>query len=184
MTLLARRLADALESAAIPYAVGGALAYNLWSNPRGTIDLDLTAFLADSEWTRALEVLAAAGVVGDGPAALAALRDRGSCRLWHGDIRVDLFIPSIPFYASVERRVISAPLDGRPARFLTAEDLTVFKLLFFRKKDMVDIEYMLIVQGRAFDRAYVRRWLVDMVGDTDERVKRWDQLCSDVPLSG
>jgi hypothetical protein len=32
------------------------------------------------------------------------------------------------------------------------------------------------VQGPALDRAYVRRWLVEMMGEEDERVARWDAL--------
>ncbi len=32
---LALRLAARLEAAAIPYAIGGAVAYGFWGNPRG-----------------------------------------------------------------------------------------------------------------------------------------------------
>jgi hypothetical protein len=40
---------------------------------------------------------------------------------------------------------------------------------------------MLATQGPSLDRAYVRRWLGEMVGEEDERVRRWDELCREVP---
>lgn len=55
--------------------------------------------------------------------------------------------------------------------------LAVFKMLFFRPKDLLDIEQMLMVQGGAFDRAFVRAALLELVGPDDERVREWDQLC-------
>lgn len=77
-------------------------------------------------------------------------------------------------------RVRQALLEGRPACFLSAEDLAIFKMLFFRTKDMLDIERMVAFMGSSFDRVYVRRWLVDLVGADDARVHRWDGLVNDV----
>jgi len=181
LATLARRLADALEAAGVPYAIGGALAYGQWAVPRATADVDITLFLDEPEWPKALDLLQREGVEGDGRVALTELQDRGSCRLKGGAFYVDLFVPSIPFYSAARSRIVLRPLVGRPAGFLTAEDLSVFKMLFFRPKDLVDIRYMLAVQGGAFDRFYVRHWLAEMVGESDERVLRWDELCREVP---
>jgi hypothetical protein len=71
----------------------------------------------------------------------------------------------------VQRRV-----EGRPVWFLSAEALAVFKLLFFRPKDLVDLQRLLAVQGPALDTAYIRRHLVEMMGEDDERTRRWDEL--------
>jgi hypothetical protein len=65
---------------------------------------------------------------------------------------------------------------GSPIRILSAEDLTVFKLLFFRGKDVVDVERLVAAQGDRLDRDYVRSWLVACVGEGDERVHRWDRI--------
>jgi hypothetical protein len=54
--------------------------------------------------------------------------------------------------------------------------IAVFKLLFFRAKDLVDVERLVLVQQRDLDRAYVRGWLVDMMGPDDERVRAWDEI--------
>jgi hypothetical protein len=38
---------------------------------------------------------------------------------------------------------------------------------------------MLMVQGEGFDRRFVRDALVAML-HTDERIERWDDLCSEI----
>jgi hypothetical protein len=67
------------------------------------------------------------------------------------------------------------------ASYLSAEATAVFKLLFFRNKDLVDIEKLVAVQGPLLDRAYVRRWLAEMMGDDDQRVAFWDRVCATTP---
>lgn len=179
---LARRLADVLEAAGLPYAVGGALALGVWGFPRATNDVDLDLFVEDEGLPRALEVLRAAGCDVDLPAALASARERGDLQIHFGGMRVDVFVPSVPLYASAQERIRQAPLEGRPAWFLSPEDLAIFKLLFFRTKDILDVERLVAFLGSGFDRAYVRTWLVRLVGEQDERVARWDRLVMELPL--
>ena len=53
------------------------------------------------------------------------------------------------------------------------------KLLFFRGKDLVDLERLVAVQGAKLDSGYVRRHLVEMMGEDDVRVAKWDELVRD-----
>jgi hypothetical protein len=46
---------------------------------------------------------------------------------------------------------------------------------------MVDVERLLALQGTNLDRSYIRHWLVDAVGEEDERVRAWDRLCVTFP---
>jgi hypothetical protein len=101
---------------------------------------------------------------------------KGLCVVRYGPYRVDLFTPSIAFSREAERTRREIEIEGKRAYFLSAEALAVFKLLFFRAKDIVDLERLIEVQGDALDSAYVRRELVAMMGDEDERVRRWDAL--------
>lgn len=41
---------------------------------------------------------------------------------------------------------------------------------------LVDLERLVAVQGSKLDRAYVRVKVVEMMGEGDERVARWDAL--------
>lgn len=54
--------------------------------------------------------------------------------------------------------------------------VAVFKLLFFRGKDVVDLERLVAVAQDDLDCAYVRRWIGGMMGEDDERVRTWDEL--------
>lgn len=175
---VARRLADALEEAEIPYAIGGAIAYGLHAPPRATNDVDLNVFLPPSELDPAFDALENAGAKLERPSARTSAADRGDFIVHVGGMRVDVFVPSIPLSESAEKRVRKGVLLGRPIAMLSAEDLVVFKLLFFRAKDLSDIARLVAFQGAALDRDYVRRWLVETVGEVDERVERWDQMVS------
>ena len=179
--ILARRLADVLEDAGVPHAIGGALALGVWGFPRATNDVDLDVFVGPHELEPVLTVLAQGGFDLDREAALVSARTRGDFKLWSEGMRVDVFVASIPFYESVRRRIRKAPLEGRPAAFLSPEDLVVFKLLFFRTKDVLDIERLVAFLGPRFERDYVQRWLVDLVGPDDERVGRWERLVRETP---
>lgn len=177
---LARRLADALESAGIPYAIGGALALGVWGFPRATNDVDLDVFVDADAIDGVLDALERTGCLVDRSKARASARDRGDFRVVLDGMRIDVFVPSIPLYSSAQQRIQKAPLEGRSAWFLSAEDLAIFKFLFFRTKDILDVERLVAFGRESFDREYVRRWLVDLVGDGDERVARWDRLVADV----
>jgi len=67
-------------------------------------------------------------------------------------------------------------LGGRPISILSAEDLALFKLLFFRSKDLADVDRLVNFAGGELDRHYIRRWLLELVGEDDERVRAWDSM--------
>jgi hypothetical protein len=48
-------------------------------------------------------------------------------------------------------------------------DTVILKIFFNRGKGWVDVERLVACQGRKLDRAEIRRWLVDGVGEEDER---------------
>lgn len=172
------KLARALEAAGVPHALGGALAYGVWALPRATKDVDLNVFVETANLSTALEVLAHAGVAFDRGEALRLALEEGLFVGWVGACRIDVFTPSIPFSWEALKTRVSVPVDGGHAWFLSAEALAFFKMMFFRGKDLVDLERLLVNQGRQFDAPYVRRWLVETMGEDDERVRKWDELCA------
>jgi hypothetical protein len=172
---LVRALIDALDATDIPYAFGGAIALAAWSEPRATKDVDLTLFVSDRVPDTALAALEAAGLHVDREAARVEAEHRGMFVVRSADgYRVDVFVASIPFYRDAEQRRRRVRLADRDTYVLDAESLTVFKMLFFRAKDIVDLARL--VEIRPLDVDFVRRSLVDIVGEDDERVRRWDEL--------
>ena len=172
----AREIADALAAAGLPHAIGGALALGVAGVPRGTKDVDVNVFVDDDQVPHVIDALSALGIEVQREAALArARRDGMFVGMWDG-MRIDVFVPSIPFSHEAARTAVTVTVDGWTGRFLSAEAITVFKLLFFRIKDRGDLERLVAVRESAFDHAYVRRWIVDMMGEDDERVRAWDDI--------
>ncbi|HEX7477021.1 MAG TPA: hypothetical protein VF331_04395 [Polyangiales bacterium] len=125
---------------------------------------------------RLIDVLGSLGVEIQKPAAIDRARHDGMfVGRWDG-MRIDVFLPSIPFASEAARtRTRLTDESGWSGYFLSAEAIAVFKLLFFRGKDLVDLERLVAVRSE-LDHAYVRRWIVDMMGEDDERVRRWDVI--------
>jgi hypothetical protein len=172
----AQRIADALEAAGHAYAIGGALALAVAGVPRGTIDVDVNVFVPETAVASVIDALAALGIAIEVPAALErARRDGMFVGRWDG-MRIDVFVPSIPFAHEAGRTRVRVTVDDWSGWFLSAEAVAVFKLLFFRGKDVVDVERLVAVRGPDLDRAYVRWWIADMMGEDDERVRAWDAI--------
>ena len=171
------RVARALERAGLPYAVGGALALGAHGAPRGTLDVDMNVFVEAVSLPATLAALREAGMDVDADAAQGDVARRGMFVGMVDGLRVDVFVPSIPFSWEAARTRVEMPLpEGGTAWFLSAEALLVFKLLFFRPKDLIDIARLAAFLGDRLDRAYVRAAIVEMMGDDDERVVKWDQI--------
>ena len=171
------RLIDVLEPSGEIYAFGGAIALAAWSEPRATADVDIILWIEEDALDRALALLERAGVDVEPTAARARVAARGMFAGQSGIVRVDVFVPSIPFYVEAQQRRVRTTIAGKLTWVHSAEVLSVFKLLFFRPKDLLDVERMLQIQGRAFDRVFVRQALVTMF-DTDPRIDKWDEICA------
>lgn len=174
-------LIDRLEAAQLPYAFGGAIALSAWSEPRATTDVDLNLWVGDDDLPSAVALLREAGVEIELADALRGARERGMFAGPRGSYRVDVFVPSVPFYDVALERRVRVTLADRQTWVLSPESLAVFKLLFFRPKDLVDISRLLEVHRPALDVGFVRRWLVDMVGPSDARIVKWDELTRQSP---
>jgi len=177
----AAQLAEQLQARGQEYALGGAIALGYWGVPRGTVDVDVTVFLPAERPTECVWLLQEIGCEFSAATALEALREHGFCRVRFAGIDVDVFVPIIPFYEAARARRKSVELAGRSIVIWDAESLAVFKMMFFRRKDLADIEQILRTQRATFDRAWVREQLAAMYGTRDPRLSAWDDLVREVP---
>lgn len=175
---VARRLADALEAEGLPYAVGGALALSYYAPPRGTVDVDINVFIAvPGDIDKALACLVACGFEPDDRSTLhRTATDDGQFRGRVDGMRVDVFVPAIDFYAALEEGRRQVLIADQPGWILGPEDLAVLKMMFFRRKDLADVEALVHAQGASLDVDAVRAQLLDLVGEDDERVREWDSI--------
>lgn len=156
---------DRLDHAGVAHGFGGALALAYVAEPRGTVDVDVNVFAPPEEIDGALDALAAVGLVPEQQRTewlpIAGIRLRNPSE----PFPVDVFPSLDPAYALIEARVVEQPFG--PERdllpFLSAEDLTLFKLSFGRAKDWVDLTA--IARARPdLDVDYIERQLVELRG--------------------
>lgn len=176
----AGELATALDERGQDYALGGAIALGFWAAPRGTVDVDLTLFLPPERPSECVWILQEIGCELVVTQALASLREDGFCQVAFRNLRVDVFLPTLPFYEDARNRRREVMLGAQRIKIWDAETLTVFKMMFFRRKDVADVEQMLRAGGRHFDRAWVRKRIEEIYGSRDPRMAEWDELNRDV----
>lgn len=155
---------DALESAGIPHAFGGALALANYGEPRMTVDIDVNVFSAAATVDAVTGALAGLGYAPERDPALGApiagIRYQGE-----QGFPVDVFLPLDEPYDEVAARTTRSTLAGRDLPFLSLEDLIVFKLSFNRDKDWADLRALLAAGARP-DGRYVERQLLALRGPT------------------
>jgi hypothetical protein len=178
------RIIDRFEAAKLDYALGGAIAYSAWAEPRATRDIDLNVWVDAEQLGHAFDTLGAAGVEIDRERAAADARERGMFVGYCHNYRVDVFVPSVPFYAEARHRRQRIKLADRDTWVLSPESLIVFKMLFFRPKDVADVGRILDIQGPHVDATFVRQWLVKMLGRSDARITTWDRLVAQAERRG
>jgi len=156
---------DRLGDAGVPHAFGGALALAYVAEPRGTVDIDVNVFAPLEEIDAALAALAAVGLVPEQNRAdwlpIAGIRLRNESE----PFPVDVFPSLDPAYDQIEDRIVEHPFgpDADLLPFLSAEDLTLFKLSFGRPKDWVDLAEI-AVGSPDLDVGYIERQLIALRG--------------------
>lgn len=154
---------------AVPHAFGGALALAYHAEPRATRDIDCNVFVPAHRADEVLAPLAALGVDIEG-AAHAVERD-GQVRVMWDTTPIDLFFSYDAFHDAADRDAETVPFAEATIRILSANHLTVCKVVFDRPKDWVDIDAM-IEAGTSIDTAEVIRWVGRICGDDDARYAR------------
>lgn len=176
---LAQRLAGKLDSLEIEYAIGGAIALGFWGEPRGTLDVDLTLFLSPAKPSICVELLLDLGCDLEPIEALDSLTEHGFCKVTMDGTTIDVFLPIVDFYQAARNRRQSVKLGQQNIWIWDAESLAVFKLMFFRRKDLADVEQILRQRGNQLDRVWIRSELVKLYGQRDPRMVAWDELASE-----
>jgi hypothetical protein len=150
----------------------------------GTVDVDVTLFLPPERPSECVWLLQDIGCEFAAAKVAESLREHGFCRVTFAGVDVDVFLPLVPFYEAARARRRRVELGDQPIMVWDAESLAVFKMMFFRRKDLADIEQILRTQGAQFDRLWVREQLAEMYGTRDPRLSAWDDLLREIPAEG
>ncbi|HUN77515.1 MAG TPA: nucleotidyl transferase AbiEii/AbiGii toxin family protein [Solirubrobacteraceae bacterium] len=165
-----------LTGARIGHAFGGALALAYYAEPRATIDIDMNVFLAPSSWSAVEDAL---GPLGVAPLDGGVTKRDGQCRTWWGETPIDLFFAYDDIHTAMRRAARTVPFGGDRLPVLAPEHLLVCKATFDRPKDWLDIEQM-VACVEDLDVEEIRSWLTRIVGSTDPRMQRLEQIVAEL----
>ena len=174
-------IAQALEHARIPYAFGGAIALAYYAAPRGTEDIDINVFLKAEEAGTCLEELDRLGI--ESPAADRDIHDHQVVLSWE-HTPIHLFLSYDPFHESCGARARTVPFADGQIWILSAEDITVFKVIYDRPKDRAEVREVLLCMGERMDVAYTIGWLERILGAEDARLKRFRGAVAELLAGG
>ncbi|MFY9346005.1 MAG: hypothetical protein WAT39_26175 [Planctomycetota bacterium] len=165
-----------MERTGTEYAFMGGLAVTVWGIPRATFDLDLAIGVDNQPASTLLSALQVDDIESDehfrkgfvdGRNGMAKVAAR---LLFDGNWFVlDLFLGSTPFLRTVLGRRVRVPYLDSHVYAVSAADLILFKLMAGRRKDWVDIDNVVAVQGVP-ERPYLEQWAATL-GVTD-RLRR------------
>jgi hypothetical protein len=166
-----------LDAAGIEHAFGGAISLGFHiESPRATVDIDVNISASTGRARAVLKSLPAG--VEWGAADVRQISRDGQVRVFWEGTPLDLFFPQHDLHEGLRERVERVPFGGSTIPILSATDLTIFKSLFDRRKDWVDIGEML-AYGEV-DLAAVREWLARIVGSKDERLAKLAEIVAEV----
>ncbi len=162
LTVAVHRLLDEHE---VPHGFGGALALNLYTDPRHTEDIDLSAFVP---WDRRHDIIPLFEALDFQPQqSLDELIPVAGVRLSHpgSHLKIDVFFALDEVYDRVRDRLVLHPFGPERVElpFFSAEDITLFKVSFNRDKDWVDIRHI-VRDGPPLDLDYLEETLVTVRG--------------------
>lgn len=170
-------IARALERAHIPYAFGGAIALAYYAAPRGTEDIDVNVFLEAEAAGTCLEELERLGI--GSPAADRDMHDHQVVLSWeHTPIHV--FFSYDPLHERCRARARRVPFAEGEIWILSAEDITIFKVIYDRPKDRAEVREVLLCMGERMDVVYTIGWLERILGHEDARVTRFREAAADL----
>lgn len=164
---------EALSTAKVSHAFGGALALAYYAEPRATADIDVNVFCTIDDFPDVAKALAAIGV--DAVTDIEKLERSGQCRLQWGRSPIDLFFAYDRLHDDMERDLRRVPFSEVTIPILSPEHLMICKVVFDRSKDWIDIEQMMVATT-GLDLNSVDAWLSNILGNDHLSVARFRKL--------
>lgn len=160
------RIAAALQSLHVPYAVTGSMASMYYGEMRTTNDVDVVADLQLDQVNGLLAQFPQDDFYASEEAALQAIRSRGQFNIIHptSGLKIDVIIPGDEPHDRLQlsrAQEVMLP-TGVGAQFAAPEDVILKKLQFFQmggsEKHLRDIASMLKVYGARLEHHYLDDW--------------------------
>ena len=171
------RISQALEQAGIPYAFGGAIALAYYAAPRGTENIDVNVFSRADEASTLSKALERLGI--GSPAGVRDVHPHQRVLFWeHTPIHV--FFAYDAFHESCKTRARRVPFADGEIWILSAEDITIFKVIYDRPKDRTEVREVLLCLGERMDITYTLEWLERLLGGEDAGVMSFREAATEL----
>ncbi len=164
LVLLLHQFAKLFDGLGVPYAVMGGWAVRLYALPRPTYDIDFTIAIDRDRLADLYDVARETGfsvpeqfATGwvDSVAGMPLVKFR--LFVEGRGIDIDVFLAESDYQQALMERRQAHAVAGKQAWFVSPEDLVLLKLIAARKRDLADIDDILMGQPN-LDEAYMRRW--------------------------
>jgi hypothetical protein len=168
-----------LREAAIPHAIGGALAVGYYGEPRSTLDIDINVFVPVDRWSDLRAALDSLNV--DVGIDETDLKGTDEVRLDWDPNSLHLFFSSDPLHERMSEDIRFVPFNGDTIPIVSPEHLVIRKALLDRTKDWLDIE-QIFVASSPLDSGEIVSWLEQMAGERDPRIEKLCEVKASLSL--
>ena len=163
-------------------AVAGGVALSFWGNPRSTRAVDLT--LMAETFAKLKSLMIQSGFVDQSPSRLIGPFELSKFKFEPAEsfveVEFDILAGKDDYFRQAIERAITANIEGltMPLRFLTREDLIVYKLFTYRLIDQADILNLMELHWAELDHDYLNRWTkqLKLNSEFDAAVRRFREL--------
>ena len=157
-----RDITALLEKHKIKYMVIGGLANAKWGQPRATLDIDITVWVADNEIKKIVSLLEGSYALLVGK-PLEFIRETRVLPLKdHQGQRIDIIFGALPFEEQAIQRALKVKIGNASASFCTPEDLILLKIISERPRDIEDVQGILRFQKENLDYSYLEPRIRDL----------------------
>jgi len=155
---------DFLQVKGIPNCIIGGLAVNRWGEPRATSDVDATLVVGFGNERSTAELILQSYKSRVANPLEFAIRARILLIENSAGVKLDLSLGGLPFEERVLKRSSTWEVESlHSIRTCSAEDLAVLKAFAARPQDWIDVERIVIRQGKHLDRNLVVNELEPLV---------------------
>ncbi|MEW6605922.1 MAG: nucleotidyl transferase AbiEii/AbiGii toxin family protein [bacterium] len=161
----------------IPYAIIGGIALQHWGEPRFTRDVDVTILVDLGQEEATLKKILSIFSPRISDALEFALKHRVCLVQSREGIEIDISLGIPGYEQEVVKRAVECDLGSGIVRICSAEDLIIHKAVAGRPQDLLDIDGVIIRQGKRLNVAYIRRWLKEFsrLLEMEEILQRFEE---------
>ena len=133
----------------------GGMANAVWGEPRSTLDIDITVWIAEEKIESFIRLISEKFL----PIVPDPLRFISETRVLPlqtpRGIRIDCIFGGLPYEKEAIDRAVELDIAGTSVRFCTPEDLILHKIVSERSRDIEDVRGIIFRRIKSLDTAYL-----------------------------